>query len=172
MSAVFRGFTPLFSGVLFLLAAPVVGQSDACPADCLPGEAVWIAGIRLGATLEDVQRTIGSPTSRAVGYGEDDGGRYEEIALYYPGLEVFMVRGIVDRVVATADNSCTASGICPGMTAAQVRNRIVDISEQSVVAELRSFYVCDDGCYSDYYLLIDYDPAGKVERLRVETDRP
>ena len=168
----FRGYSLLLSSVLFLAAAPIFAQSTACPADCLPGEAAWIADIRLGVTLEDVQRTLGRPMSRAVGYGEDDGGRYEEIALFYPGLEVFIVRGIVDRVIATAQTSCTASGICPGMTREQLRSRIVDISEGLAATDLDSFYVCFESCYSDYYILIDYNDAGEIERIRLETDRP
>ncbi len=151
---------------------PTAGERDACPEDCLPGEAAWVADIRLGTMLEDVQRTLGRAISRTVGYGEDDGGGYEETRLSYPGVEVYLVRGVVDRVVATTPTSCTANGICPGITKEQLRNRIANISERLITPDLRSFYICFEHCYNDFYLLVDYSTTGEVEKVKVVTDRP
>ena len=162
----------LLASLGLLPAAVPAGDSDACPTECLPAEAAWIGGIRLGATPADVQNTLGMPTSRSVGGGEDDGGPYEEIMLSYPGLEVFIVRGVVDQVVATAPTWCTAGGICPGITKEELRSRIRGFSAQRGTTDLRSVYVCFEKCYSDYYLLIDYNSTGEVDRLRLVTDRP
>lgn len=147
-------------------------RPSACPEACLPGESTWIADIRLDASPAEVEQTLGAASSREVGYGEDDGGWYEETKLIYPGLEVYIVRGVVDRVVGTSAASCTANGICPGMTKTELRNRIASISESLVTPDLRSFYLCVERCNADYYLLIDYNASGEIEKIELVTDRP
>ena len=158
--------------MIVLPDAPMAGQPSACPEACIPSEAAWVEGIRLGTTIGDVERILGKPVGRTIAYGEDDGGRYDEIRLSYPGLDIYLVRGIVDRVIATAATSCTANGICPGMQKDEVRSRIAGISKGLVDSELSSFYICFERCNDDFYLLIDYGATGEVERVSIETDRP
>lgn len=166
-------FLLLLSAGHFLLQAPASAQADPSPFLCLPADAAWIEGPRLGDRPADVERELGIPAHRTVGLGEDDGGTYEEIKLSYPKLDVFLVRGVVDRVVTTDPETCTANGICPGLTQQQVRNRLEQISPALAALEPSSFVLCPvDSFLSDYYLLIDYTITGEVERLELVLDRP
>jgi hypothetical protein len=116
---------------------------------------------------------LGKPTSQEVGYGEDDSGHYEEVTLTYSGLQVFFVTGVVDRMVATDPKSCTANGICPGATMQQVRQRVLEHSEEFATSDLQSFVICpEDDFPSDYYLTIDYGAEGQVVNLELVLDRP
>jgi hypothetical protein len=162
-----------FLGLGILSCAPDKINRDDVPYACIPGDAAWISGIRLGASPQEVEHLLGNPASRDVGFGEDDGGQYEEIELAYPGLLVFLVDGVVDRIVATDPKSCTADGICPGATLQQVRERVLKHSEEFATSDLEDFVLCpEDDFLSDYYLTIDYGPAGQVVNLELVLDRP
>jgi hypothetical protein len=140
---------------------------------CLPADAAWIAGIRLGESPADVERKLGTAPRRTVGFGEDDGGTYEEIELSYPNLHVYIVRGVVDRIVTTDPNTCTAAGVCPGFTAQQARDRLALISPELAATEQTSFVLCPEaGFLSDYYLTVEYTTADRVGALELVLDRP
>lgn len=157
---------------LLASVASLAQQSPAAPG-CLPGRAAWIAGVALGASPREVERRLGPPDDREVGYGEDDGGRYEEILLSYAGVDVFVVRGVVDRVITTHPASCTAGGICPGMNDEQVRERLARSLAKPVASSPTSLALCPEEHFlSDYYLLIYYTPAGAVAKLELVLDRP
>jgi hypothetical protein len=157
--------------IVLLLPEPAHGAESSAP--CLRGDAAWIYGVPLGASPEDTVRLLGEPVRREIGGGEDDGGPYEEIRLAYPRLDVFLVRGVVDRVTTTHRASCTGGGICPGMNRDHVVEllagvRLVDHSPSSV-----SVYLCEEDHFlSDYYLIVEFTAEGKVARLELVLDRP
>jgi hypothetical protein len=157
----------------FLIGEPTLAQAGRYSFLCLPADTAWIAGVRLGDSLADVERKLGSPAHRAVGFGEDDGGTYEETQLSYSTLDVFLVRGVVDRVVTTDPKTCTAGGICPGLTLQQVRSRLELIFPELAATEPSSFVLCpEEGFLSDYYLTIEYTRAGEAAKLELALDRP
>lgn len=159
--------------VCLLSCSSEKGDQERFPFACIPGDAAWISGIQLGATPQEVERLLGNPTNREIGGSEDDGGPYEEIELTYPGLKVFLVRDVVDRVLATDPDSCTANGICPGSAMQQVRERLLKYSEEYATSDLDSIVLCpEDHFHSDYYLIIDSGAGGKVVSIELVLDRP
>ena len=163
---------PLIAGS-FLMWDPISAQTGPYSSLCLPADAAWIAGVRLGDSLAGVERKLGRPANRTVGLGEDDGGTFEETQLVYPTLDVFIVRGVVDCVVSTAPHACTAGGICPGLTRQQARSRLALIAPELATADADSFVLCpEEGFLSDYYLRIDYTGADELGKLELVLGRP
>ena len=94
---------------------------------------------------------------------EDDGVR----------LDVFLVRGVVDRVSAIHPAACTAVGICPGITKEQLGERLAKVMSGRAASQPSSLYLCEEDHFlSDYYLVIDYTPKGEVAKLELVLDRP
>ena len=76
-------------------------------------------------------------------------------------------------MITTHPDSCTAGGICPGITRKQVRESLAAASADLAASTPSSLVLCaEDHFLSDYYFLIDYTPAGEVAKLELAMDRP
>jgi len=84
---------------------------------CVAAEEFTIAGLKLYDGMAALQ-PLGAPNSLTRGFGEDDGGGYVLTTYHYGGLEVDVVRGRIDRVVARAPAWPTPAGLAPGMNRA------------------------------------------------------
>jgi len=169
--ALLQTFLAFLPALLFHVPARV--QADPAVAGCIPGRAAWISGITLGASPEEVESKLGPPASRQIRQGEDDGGFYDEIMLAYPRIKVFVVRDVVDRVTTTHPESCTAGGICPGISREEVRESLAKVSAVPVASAPSTIVICpENGFLSDYYLLVHYTATGKVAQIELALDRP
>jgi hypothetical protein len=67
---------------------------------CLPLDELVLGGAALGSPDKPALRRLGTPLSVRTSFGEDDGGRYELRIYRYKHVDVEVVRGTIDRVVA------------------------------------------------------------------------
>lgn len=86
-------------------------QAEAEASSIAPSE-LTIGGFERGAQPADVNRQLGQPTQISQGYYT----RYE-----YPGFTAWFDADYLVDMLSTSPEYCTPSGVCPGMTAAEVR---------------------------------------------------
>jgi len=107
--------------------------------------------------------------------GEDDGGRYRFQTYYYSGLELDIVRGVVDRVASRAPSVATPSGLHSGLTFEAARQLLL---AKGVILPARADTVdigsctAPDGTLLDGYVTLVFDAARRIQTIALVAARP
>jgi len=165
---------PIVLTLAFTMSPFHVATASSDDSQCIPDSEVAVRNVNLGMSNSTVTSNLGSPLDSRVGFGEDDGGSYQESVLVYNGLEIYIVRSKVDRVVVTSPRICTHNGICAGKSRSDVKSIL---GERAPVAESgdgeQQFALCgENGQFSDTYLIIRYGLNETVESIELVQDRP
>jgi hypothetical protein len=107
-------------------------DADAYPVTVAQSE-LSVGGLRSGDLLSDVLERLGTPQTTAQEYYT----RYE-----FPGLTLWFDQDYLVDMRSTRTDYCTPSGVCPGMTADDVRQ----IYGTPVISER------EDGQFMEYYV--------------------
>lgn len=170
----YRFVGPIVLTLAFTMSPLHVATANSDDLQCIPASEVAVRNVNLGILNSTVTSNLGSPLDSRVGFGEDDGGSYQESILVYDGLEIYIVRSKVDRVVVTNPRICTHNGICAGKSRADVKSIL---GERAPVAESgdveQQFALCEEGGqFSDAYLIVRYGLNETVESIELVQDRP
>ena len=146
--------------VIFLFASasePDEGKHpliDTGEFDCLPVSTFGLKGLRLWNPEGSIRSLLGKPKSVAVGWDEDDGGRYEVRTFHYDDIEVDAARGDIYRIYTDSRNVSTPSGIQIGDNMEEVIRILGRIPRSWTPAESEFYIVTcpvnDVWVYEDY----------------------
>src|SRR5690349_4321203 len=88
---------------------------------CLPVDALVLGGATLGSPAKPTLRRLGVPLSIRTSIDEDDGGRYELRSYRYKDVDIEVMRGIIDRVVARTSAARGPAAITIGLDRKELR---------------------------------------------------
>jgi hypothetical protein len=127
----------------------------------LPKGAMSIGGVSIGATQAEVISVFGEPSQRPEITEKE---RLYDSKFVYPDATAYFVDGRLDYLQSTRKGMCTATNICPGTPAAEVRKQIgCNARNSKTKRESLSCFDTETAC-SIVILLHN----GKAKSLRLE----
>jgi hypothetical protein len=137
---------------------------------CLPQTELSLADLSLGDSARTVRRALGPPLRAVRDSGEDDGGVYPVLHLYYRDLLVDLGRNRVELLSTTSLRVQLSSGVRVGMTLDQVTDRLgLPRADQYLRADTLGPASCHDGPHdpglAGLYLIFGPPGAGNPRRL-------
>ncbi len=142
---------------------------------CLPRAQFTLSGVRLGLDSARALHTLGRPLRVKTDSSADDGGNYEYATYYYHGLEMDVVRGVVDRLLTHSPSVVTPLGLRPGISRARVlsltRARGLTVPRPVDTLEIRDCELPNHETLGGYIVLV-FNTAGQVQSVEIFHDRP
>ena len=91
---------------------------------CLPQSELFLAGVELGASGDEVKALLHAPSREVKDSAMDDGGVYPLIHLHYRDLLVDLGRNGVELLQTSSPKVSLPSGVRVGMTLTEVGRRL------------------------------------------------
>jgi hypothetical protein len=175
MIAKVHRLTVLVFFALATLVGVVVGQNPTSAkgsvyADsCLVPSEFQLRGVELHGDGESAVHHLGKALRVKSDSGEDDGGRYERKTYYYRGVELVVVRGMVDLVATRARTTATPSGLRPGLDREAVRHLLTPsgVTFKQAPDTLAIGACSPEGQVSEDVMILTFDRTGRVHEVSI-----
>jgi hypothetical protein len=118
-------------------------------------------GLRLGDSIASMRATIGRPIDSVRSVDEADGGRVATITYRFPRADVRLVRGRVDRIVAT-DRGGWPRGLAVGST----RSEVDRYTGEHRLLRMTSGDTLEIAVCPDAWVLLHFAPSASGQRVR------